>query len=280
MIRIITDTTCSIPVENLKRQGIYFLPQIITFGAESFEDDYQISSSYFLERLKASADLPGTAAPPPALYQPIFEEILDAGDTALILTPSNFLSGTFRSASLAKEEFASDKIFILDTLTVASGFGQLVLHAKEMADAGSTMAEIMAEISALSQREQLYFLVNTLEYLHKGGRIGNASKLIGSLLQIKPVLTLKDGQIQPFEKVRTFKQAIKLIEDLNCEILADNPDGMPSIAHADNMDEASGLAIRLQSRLKIPEIPIYNAPPAIIVHTGPGLIETSCFRKL
>jgi DegV family protein with EDD domain len=280
MIRIITDTTCSIPVENLKRQGIYFLPQIITFGAESFEDDYQISSSYFLERLKASADLPGTAAPPPALYQPIFEEILDAGDTALILTPSNFLSGTFRSASLAKEEFASDKIFILDTFTVGSGFGQLVLHAKEMADAGSTMAEIMAEISALSQREQLYFLVNTLEYLHKGGRIGNASKLIGSLLQIKPVLTLKDGQIQPFEKVRTFKQAIKLIEDLNCEILADNPDGMPSIAHADNMDEASGLAIRLQSRLKIPEIPIYNAPPAIIVHTGPGLIETSCFRKL
>jgi DegV family protein with EDD domain len=280
MIRIITDTTCSIPVENLKRQGIYFLPQIITFGAESFEDDYQISSSYFLERLKASADLPGTAAPPPALYQPIFEEILDAGDTALILTPSNFLSGTFRSASLAKEEFASDKIFILDTFTVGSGFGQLVLYAKEMADAGSTMAEIMAEISALSQREQLYFLVNTLEYLHKGGRIGNASKLIGSLLQIKPVLTLKDGQIQPFEKVRTFKQAIKLIEDLNCEILADNPDGMPSIAHADNMDEASGLAIRLQSRLKIPEIPIYNAPPAIIVHTGPGLIETSCFRKL
>jgi DegV family protein with EDD domain len=280
MIRIITDTTCSIPVENLKRQGIYFLPQIITFGAESFEDDYQISSSYFLERLKASADLPGTAAPPPALYQPIFEEILDAGDTALILTPSNFLSGTFRSASLAKEEFASDKIFILDTLTVASGFGQLVLHAKEMADAGSTMAEIMAEISALSQREQLYFLVNTLEYLHKGGRIGNASKLVGSLLQIKPVLTLKDGQIQPFEKVRTFKQAIKLIEDLNCEILADNPDGMPSIAHADNLDEASGLAIRLQSRLAIPEIPIYNAPPAIIVHAGPGLIETSCFRKL
>jgi DegV family protein with EDD domain len=280
MIRIITDTTCSIPVENLKRRGIYFLPQIITFGAESFEDDYQISSSYFLERLKTSAHLPGTAAPPPALYQPIFEEILDAGDTALILTPSNFLSGTFRSASLAKEEFASDKIFILDTFTVASGFGQLVLHAKEMADAGSTMAEIMAEISALSQREQLYFLVNTLEYLHKGGRIGNASKLIGSLLQIKPVLTLKDGQIQPFEKVRTFKQAIKLIEDLNCEILADNPDGMPSIAHADNMDEASGLAIRLQSRLKIPEIPIYNAPPAIIVHTGPGLIETSCFRKL
>jgi DegV family protein with EDD domain len=280
MIRIITDTTCSIPVENLKRRGIYFLPQIITFGAESFEDDYQISSSYFLERLKTSAHLPGTAAPPPALYQPIFEEILDAGDTALILTPSNFLSGTFRSASLAKEEFASDKIFILDTFTVGSGFGQLVLYAKEMADAGSTMAEIMAEISALSQREQLYFLVNTLEYLHKGGRIGNASKLVGSLLQIKPVLTLKDGQIQPFEKVRTFKQAIKLIEDLNCEILADNPDGMPSIAHADNLDEASGLAIRLQSRLAIPEIPIYNAPPAIIVHAGPGLIETSCFRKL
>ena len=279
MIRIITDTTCSIPVADLKRLGIYFVPQIITFGNESFEDDYQISSSYFLERLKTSANLPGTAAPPPALYLPIFKEIIEAGDTGLILAPSNFLSGTFRSATLAKEEFASDKISILDTLTVASGFGQLVLHAKKMADSGSTVEEIIAEITALSQREQRYFLVDTLEYLHKGGRIGNASKLIGSILQIKPVLTLKDGQIQPYEKVRTFKQAIKLIEDLTCEILTDNPNGMPSIAHADNLDEASALAERIQTRLQIPEIPVYNAPPAIIVHAGPGLIVTSCFRK-
>ncbi len=280
MIRIITDTTCVILVDELKRQGIFFVPQIITFGSESFEDDYQISSSFFIEKLRTSAKLPGTAAPPPALYRPIFEEIMQAGDTALILTPSKFLSGTFRSANLAKEEFGSDKVFIFDTLTIGGGFGQLVLRAQKMALAGSTAAEIIAEIGALSQRERLYFLVNTLEYLHKGGRIGNASKLIGSVLQIKPVLTLKEGVITPHEKVRTFKQAIKLIEDLSCEILADNPDGMPSIAHADNLDEATSLAERLQSRLQIPEIPIYNAPPAIIVHAGPGLIETSCFRKL
>ena len=279
MIRIITDTTCIIPVDELKRQGIFFVPQIITFGSESFEDDYQISSSYFMEKLKTNTKLPGTAAPPPALYQPIFEKIMQAGDTALILTPSNLLSGTFRSATLAKEEFGSDKVFVFDSLTIGGGFGQLVLRAKKMADAGSTVAEISAEIGALSQREQLYFLVTTLEYLHKGGRIGNASKLIGSLLQIKPVLTLKDGVISPHEKVRTFKQAIKLIEDLNCEILANNPDGMPSIAHAENLNEANSLAERIQSRLHIPEIPIYNAPAAIIVHAGPGLIETSCFRK-
>jgi len=279
MIQIITDTTCSIPVDDLKHQGIHFVPQIITFGSESFEDDYQISSSYFLERLKSSTKLPGTAAPPPALYKPIFEKISAAGDVGLILTPSSHLSGTFRSATLARDEFASDKIFILDTLTVAGGFGQLVLRAKKMADAGSTVSEIMAEISNLSQREKLFFLVNTLDYLHKGGRIGNASKLIGSLLQIKPVLTLKEGLITPFEKVRTFKQAVKLIEDLTCEILTDNPDGMPSIAQADNLEEANALADRIMARAQTSEIPIYDAPPAIIVHAGPGLIETSCFSK-
>ena len=279
MIRIITDTTCSIPVDELKRQGIYFVPQIITFGSEFFEDDYQISSSYFLEKLKTSSKLPGTAAPPPALYQPIFEKIMQAGDNALILTPSNLLSGTFRSATLATEEYGNGKILVFDTLTICGGFGQLVLHAKKMADSGSTIAEITAEIAALGKCEQIYFLVNTLEYLHKGGRIGNASKLIGSLLQIKPVLTIKNGLITPHEKVRTFKQAIKLIEDLNCEILDGNPGGMPSISHAGNLNEASALAGRIQSRLQIPEIPIYNAPPAIIVHAGPGLIATSCFRK-
>lgn len=280
MIQIITDTTCSIPVDKLKNQGIHFVPQIITFGSEAFEDDYQISSAYFLERLKTSPKLPGTAAPPPALYQPIFEKIMQSGDSALILTPSSFLSGTFRSATLARDEFASDKIYILDTLTIAGGFGHLVLRAKKMADAGSTVSEIMAEICALSQKEKLFFLVNTLDYLHKGGRIGNASKLIGSLLQIKPVLTIKEGLITPYEKVRTFKQAIKLIEDITCDILSDNPDGMPSIAHADNLEEASALAKRISSRSQTHEIPIYDAPPAIIVHAGPGLIETSCFSKL
>lgn len=279
MIQIITDTTCSIPVDDLKHQGIHFVPQIITFGSESFEDDYQISSSYFLERLKSSSKLPGTAAPPPAIYKPIFDRISAAGDTGLILTPSNLLSGTFRSANLARDEFAYDKIYILDTLTIGGGFGQLVLRAKKLADAGSTVSEIMAEISNLSQHEKLYFLVNTLEYLHKGGRIGNASKLIGSLLQIKPVLTLKGGLITPFEKVRTFKQALKLIEDLTCEILSNNTDGMPTIDHADNLEEANALTNRIMARMQTAEIPVYDAPPAIIVHAGPGLIAASCFSR-
>ncbi|MEA4811047.1 MAG: DegV family protein [Anaerolineaceae bacterium] len=280
MIKIVTDTTCSIPVAELKEKGIYFVPQIITFGNESFEDDYQISSQQFLEKLKASSTLPGTAAPPPALYQPIFKEILEHGDEAVVLAPSHFLSGTLRSATLAATEWKSEHIHILDTLTIAGGFGQLVLLADTMAKSGCSAKEILAEVETLSKKEQLYFLVNTLEYLHKGGRIGSASKLIGSLLQIKPILTLNAGKVEPHDKVRTFNQAVKVIEELNKSSLLYNPNGMPSISQADNRDEAIALASRLQESLGIQDIPVYNAPPAIIVHAGPGLIVTSCFRKV
>lgn len=277
MIKIIADTTCGLPLDFLKLAGIETLPQFITFGNETFRDDTEMNTESFLEKLRASKTLPGTAAPPPALYTPIFEQILAAGDTALVITPSAKVSGTFRSAMVAAGEFQTDRIHILDSNTVAGGLGSLVLAAKNWADAGLTIKELKESIEEMASRERLFFVVPTLDYLYKGGRIGGASKLVGTLLQIVPILTVKQGQVEPFDKVRTLKQAVRTIVDLSAEYCKNNPEPYLTLSQCDSEPLVSQVSEELSIATGIREIPKYTVPPAIVVHAGPGLIETSCF---
>jgi DegV family protein with EDD domain len=277
MIKIIADTTCGLPMDVLRQAGIETLPQIITFGEETFRDDTEMDTATFLEKLRASKNLPGTAAPPPALYTPIFEQVLEASDTALVITPSAKFSGTFRSATVAASEFKTDQIHILDSNTIAVGLGSLVLAAQKWADAGLTIDEVKENVAEMASRERLFFLVPTLEYLHKGGRIGGASKLIGTLLQIVPILTVKDGQVEPFDKVRTVKQAIRTIVDLTAGYCQNNPEAYLTVSECDSEPLLTQVIQELTIATGIQNIPRYTAPPAIVVHVGPGLIETSCF---
>lgn len=277
MIKIIADTTCGLPLDTLKQAGIETLPQIITFGTETFRDDTEMDTNSFLEKLRASKNLPGTAAPPPALYAPIYERILAAGDTALVITPSAKVSGTFRSATVAANEFKTDQIHVIDSNTVAGGLGSLVLAAKQWADAGLTIEEVKENVTEMSSRERLFFLVPTLEYLHKGGRIGGASKLVGTLLKIVPILTIREGQVEPFDKVRTVKQAVRTIVDLTAEYCKDNPEAYLTVSECDSEPLLTQVTLELTAATGIEDIPRYTVPPAIVVHGGPGLIETSCF---
>ena len=279
MIKIIADTTCCIPVEKLKELGVDFVPQIITFGDVSYRDDNELSTSAFLEKLSVAKNLPGTAAPPPALYNPIYERILNDGDIALVLAPSAKLSGTFRSATVAADEYNSDRIYIIDTKTIAGNLGTIVLKAKVWADQGISISELIERIEDLSARDQTYFLVPTMEYLHKGGRIGGAAKLIGTLLQIVPILTLRDGGIEVYDKVRSLKQATSNLVELNTSICENNPEAYLTIGQGDSQLLLDKISNQLQDRLELAEIPSYIAPPSIIVHAGPGLVATSCFSR-
>ncbi len=277
MIRIVADTTCGLSLDLLKQLGVEVLPQIITFGNESFRDDTEMDTVSFLEKLRSSKTLPGTAAPPPMLYAPIYERILAADDTALVITPSAKVSGTFRSATVAANELRSDRIHILDSNTVAGGLGSLVLAARSWIDAGLNIDELKENVTEMASRERLFFLVPTLEYLYKGGRIGGASRLVGTLLQIVPILTIKDGQVDTFDKVRTLKQATRTIVDLTSAYCAGNPEPYLTISQCDSEPLASQVSAELTLATGIQDIPKYTVPPAIVVHAGPGLIETSCF---
>ena len=214
MVTIIADTTCSLPKEIFKQYGIPLLPQIIIFGSDQYRDDTEITTAEFLTKLRASSTLPKTAAPSPALYTPIYKDEIAKGNSILVITPSAELSGTFRGASVAAEDFPGADIRIIDTHTVASGLGSIVMDAYRMAQAGASIDDVVARVKDLSSRQKVYFVVDTLEYLYKGGRIGGASALFGSILQVKPILTLRNGRAEAAETQRTKKRALARIVEI------------------------------------------------------------------
>lgn len=278
MVKIIADTTCGLPLGELETLGIEVIPQIIIFDDVPYRDDTEIDTPTFLSKLKDAKELPKTAAPPPALYEPLYRKFAEQGHSIVIPTPSAELSGTYRSAELAAEMVPEADVHIFDTRTVAGGLGTLVKKAKAWADEGMEPEKIVEALQALSKREVVYFLVDTLEYLHKGGRIGNASYLIGSILQMKPILGLEDGKVTAIEKQRTSAKAFKRIKELVLEECPRNNQSNITISHCGGQERAEKMASELAEALGLESIPVYEVPPAIVVHGGPGIIEVSFFK--
>ncbi len=277
MVQIVADTTASIPVPAARDMNLFYLPQIIVFGDESYRDDCEIDTATFLTKLRASPVLPKTAAPPPALYTPIFQECALKNEPVVVITPSAELSGTFRSATLAAQEFPDADIRIIDTLTAASGLGSIVLNAVQWARQGCDVDTIVGRVKNLAARQRIYFVVDTLEYLHKGGRIGGAQALLGSILQVKPILTLKNGRAEACESQRTKRRALARLKEIVLEDCPRGPEAFITVSHCDAEAEAKSVADEFSQALGIKDIPIYILPPAIVVHAGPKAIAVSYF---
>jgi DegV family protein with EDD domain len=277
MIRIIADTTCALPRDITAKLGIPVLPQIIIFGEETFRDDTELNTAAFLKKLRSSATLPKTAAPPPALYTPIFREILGKGDIPLVLCPSAEVSGTLRSVEVAAQDFPGAEICIVDTRTVAGMLGTAVLLADEWAKQGIPLEKILSRLDDLGKNQRTYFVVDTLEYLHRGGRIGGAKRLVGEMLQVKPILWIQNGRVEPYEQQRTRARALARLKEL---VAAECPQGDGShlcIMQADAVDAARELADELKRKIEISKIPIYELPPAIVTHGGPGTLAVGFY---
>jgi DegV family protein with EDD domain len=277
VINIIADTLCGIPRAEQARLGIPFVGQVIIFGDKSYRDDTEIDTPTFLEKLKVAPELPKTAAPPPEDYLPLYRKLAGAGDTAIVITPSAEMSGTFRAAWVAKQEFPNADIRVIDTRTIAGGLGSIVLQALAWVKAGWDADRVEQGINAMIGRERVYFLVNTLEYLQKGGRIGGAAALVGTVLQIKPILSIQDGLVKPFEKVRTRSAALTRLKELVETECPRTPDAWLSVSHCEALDTATKMAKEFEEKLGFKNIPIYEVPPAIVVHGGPNIISVSFF---
>lgn len=281
MIKIVADTTSGISPERARELDIAYIPQIIIFGDEAYRDDTEIDNVTFLQKLRSSPVLPKTAAPQPPLYTPIFEEYGKPGNTIIVICPSAEVSGTVRSATIAAQDFPDADIRILDTRTIGSGLASIVLQAVEWAKQGMDADELVQKIMEMSTRQKVYFLVDTLEYLHKGGRIGGAQKLVGGILQVKPILTLRNGRAEAAESQRTKQRALARLKELVVNEYPKNQNGYLTIMHGGVEEEAIALATDLAKLLNLQpeEIPIYFLPPAILVHAGPGVLATSFFTQ-
>jgi DegV family protein with EDD domain len=277
MTIIVADTTCGLPPEMLQERGVPLIPQIVTFDDRSYHDDKDLDTATFLSKLKASQTLPKTAAPEPALYVPVFEEARKKGESVVVVAPTSKASGTVRSAQTAAQEFPDVHICVVDTQTVSCNLGSLVLLGDDMAKAGKCADEIVASLEALIPRSRLYFVVDTLEYLARGGRIGGAKKLLAELLEIKPILQVKDGQIEPFEQQRTKKRALARLVEVTAEQCKGGADAHLCVLQVAAENEAEAMTGQLRSKISIPHIPIYQLPPAIVVHAGPRAMGVGFF---
>jgi DegV family protein with EDD domain len=277
MTIIVADTTCGLPRDLLKQRGIPLVPQIVIFGEDAYHDDEQLDTATFLQKLKASPSLPKTAAPEPPLYFPIFEEAKKTGESVIVVAPTSKASGTVRSAQTAALEFPGLDIRLVDTMTISCNLGSLVLLADDMAKAGKSADEIVAKLNDMIPQGRLYFVVDTLEYLAKGGRIGGAKKLLAELLEIKPILQVKDGQVEPFEQQRTKKRALVRLVEMVVEQCKGGDDAHLCVIQVAAEKEADALVQELKSKVAISEIPIYELPPAIVVHAGPKAMGVGFF---
>jgi DegV family protein with EDD domain len=279
MVKIITDTTSCLSKNFAEKFEIPVIPQVINFGKDSYYEGRDIDTETFMARLTSSPELPKTAAPPPELFVKEFEHLAPTGETILCIHPSVEVSGTVRSATIAAMDFPDADIRIIDTRVIASPLGSIVELAVKLALEGNSADVIVEKIEDLKRRCKVYFLVSTLEYLAKGGRIGGAASLLGSVLQIKPILTMDNGKIDVYEKERTQKRAVSRLKEIILNQISTDGDGYLTVMHAGNLEEGEQLARDLGEQIDQKVVPITYVPPAIITHAGPGILAAGFFKR-
>jgi DegV family protein with EDD domain len=211
------------------------------------------------------------------LFSQEFQKLEASGEPILCIHPSSEFSGTVRSASVAAKDFPGCDIRVIDSRTVAAPLSVIVQKAVLWAESGENADTIEGRIKDLIPRSRIYFIVATLEYLAKGGRIGGASALLGSVLQIKPILTIRDGRVESYERERTYRRALARLVEIIASQYHPGPETPLTIMHAGANEEVELLSEQLRTRLGLDHIPVSSLPPAIVVHGGPGLLGVGFF---
>lgn len=278
-VAIVTDSTANLPVDILKEHDIYVIPQILNWEGNSLLDQIDISTEEFYKRLPHSKDLPKTSQPAPGQFTEHFNKVAEGAESIVAIFVSEKLSGTLQSAHLGAEAMGDYPIEIVDSRSVSLGLGLLVVAAARYAAEGHDYKAVAEYVRALVPRLRVLFVVDTLEYLHKGGRIGGAKRLVGSVLSIKPVLHLEDGQIEPLASIRTKKKAIQHMIDIVLENTKDKKLVHAGVIHASAADEALYVADRIRTEVNPAELLVNELTPVIGANVGPGIVGMGYYAE-
>ena len=271
-VAIATDSTMYLPKEITSKYDIRVAPATVIFAEEEFKDGVDITPSEFYERLQDAKELPTTSQPSPAEVKEIFDDILYAGCDVLGIFVSSKLSGTISSANQALAMLPEAKIEIIDSLTTSMGGGWPIIMAAKAAQAGKSLAECKQIAEQALEKSGILFTVDTLEFLHKGGRIGGATRFLGTALQFKPVLELIEGRIEPIERVRTRVKALNRIMELAADRIGDKSPIYIGILHANDLETAKKLQKMTNDAFNPAESIITDVSPGVGVHVGPGTV--------
>jgi DegV family protein with EDD domain len=268
-VRVVTDSACDLPDDLIERNGIGVVPLTIRFGNEELIDRKELSTDEFWRRLADSDVLPETSAPSAGAFEGAFRRLIEDGATGIIcINLSSKLSATMQSAQVAAQAVQADcPVVVIDSLMVSMGLGSLCLTAARRAADGDSLESIVANVTDRRNRSKLYGALDTLEFLKKGGRVGNARALLGTMLAIKPVLEVRDGVVEEAGKVRTRSKALRLLVDR----VKEGPFENLSVLHgnAPDVDELLDLLEPLAAR---DQIVVGQIGPVIGTHAGPRVI--------
>ncbi|MFN8481943.1 MAG: DegV family protein [Anaerolineae bacterium] len=277
MIRIVTDSTASVPPDLIESHNIVVVPLRVLFGQESYRDGVDMTNEEFYTRLATVDRLPTTSQPTVAEFFDVYQRIVEAGDQVVSIHLSSKLSGTYNAAAQAAAEFLPGAVSVLDTNWISLPLTFQVRAAAEAAAQGAAVEDVVAAVQRLDPRLHLYFVLDTLENLRKGGRISGAKAMIGGLLHVKPILELKDGAIEPVESPRSKKASIRrLLELMDATI----PAGAPlhvAVIDARAPSEREEMERQIQERFNVVEILRAEVGSIIGTHTGTGAVGAGYF---
>ncbi len=274
MIKIVTDTDSNLPQDIVDKYNIPMAPIAVTIGDQTWIERFEISDSEFYQRMIASPILPRTSQPSVGDFEKVYRQVAAENPGAAILSIhiSSTLSGTLESARQAAGLLPELDIRLFDTRSCSIGQALQVAEAARMAHAGASYEEIAARLEDMRDKMQAYFMVDTLEYLAKGGRIGKAAHLVGTLLDMKPILTLRNGVVEAYARHRTRKRALAALDELVTKGAQGKKGLHLGIVHAVCEADARRLADSWREKLQ-PEVLLFaELGPGIGVHTGPGTI--------
>lgn len=273
-IHVITDTDSNLPLELANKFNIQQVPITIQFGEESFADNLEIQNEELFARIDKSGKLPTTAAPSPAAFSKAFQTAFDAGaDSVICVCVGSRVSRTYDSAVSAAADFSGKTITVIDSENVSMAQGLMALAAAEAVAAGASHEEAVAKANSLKGRLVLYGSLSTLKYLALGGRVSTIAASMANMLNIRPILCMKEGKLDLLEKVRTRKAAMDRLVELVSLAVGNKSIETMFILHVLNTEDAAVLEQKLREKIAVPEnVPYVAFGPGLSVHAGAGLV--------
>jgi DegV family protein with EDD domain len=272
-IALVTDSTASMPKELVEKYKIVVTPQVLIWGQDTFEDGVNITANEFYTRLKKTTIMPTTTQVTVASFHNAYQSLLAQEYQILTIVISAKLSGTLNSALQAREmQPANAPIEIVDSNSTAMGLGFHLLTVARAIEQGASFAECVALAQKAREHTGIFFAVDTLEFLHRGGRIGGATRFLGTMLNFKPILELRDGRVEAIERVRTRSKSLSRIVELAVEQIGSRTPVRLSTLHANAPEDAKLVMQEAAARLNPIEKITSEVSPVVGVHAGPGVV--------
>ena len=270
-VAIVTDGACSLTPAQGEQFGIHIAPVYVAFGEKTYRAGIDLDNEGFYRFLSSSKKLPTTAQPTTADFVNIYNQLAEEAEEIITIVISHHMSATIQSAEMARNLFDKVPVHIVDSETVSLGLGMMAIAAARAAEQGQDAQAVLNLVESIKQKMNVIFTVNTLEYLYKGGRIGGATAFLGTALDIKPILYIKNGRIEPLERQRTRKRSVSRLLALMEQSVGKQPVHV-AILHGNASEEARQLKQSIQSQFNCVELISSDMGPVIGVHAGPGTL--------